>query len=74
MKEASECLKLTAQDLLEMKVIEKIISENGKNFHRTYVELKQSLYETLVKNSGLDAGELVEKRYARFRRIGPEYK
>ena len=73
-KEASECLKLTAQDLLEMKVIEKVIGENSKNFHRTYVDLKQNLYETLIRNSSIDAGELVEKRYARFRKIGPEYK
>lgn len=73
-KEASECLKLTAQDLLEMKVIEKIIGENGKSFHKTYLDLKQNLYETLVKNSGLGTGELVEKRYARFRKIGPGLK
>jgi len=73
-KEASECLKLTAQDLLEMKVIEKIIGENGKNFHKTYLDLKQSLSETLVKNRKLDPEELVQKRYERFRKIGPEYK
>nr|WP_319489685.1 acetyl-CoA carboxylase carboxyltransferase subunit alpha [uncultured Caproiciproducens sp.] len=73
-KEASECLKLTAEDLLELKVIEKIISENGRNFHKTYLELKQNLWETFEKSNSLDPGELVEKRYARFRKIGSEYK
>lgn len=72
-KEASECLKLTADDLLELKVIEKIIVENGKDFQKTYQALKGSLAMTLAQNKQLDPQELVAKRYARFRKIGGDY-
>ncbi|MDF1494634.1 acetyl-CoA carboxylase carboxyltransferase subunit alpha [Caproiciproducens sp. CPB-2] len=69
-KEASECLKLTAQDLLELKVIERVVGESGRNFHRTYLEIKQGLWETFARNKKLDPQELIRKRYERFRGIG----
>ncbi len=72
-KEASECLKLTADDLFELKVIEKIIPESGRDFHKTYQELKRRLWTTLTKNQQLSPQELTAKRYARFRRIGGDF-
>ncbi len=63
-KEASECLKLTAEDLLRLKVIERIIPESGN-----YYELiKNELVKTF--NKQVDPINLTEKRYERFRRIG----
>jgi len=72
-KEASECLKLTADDLLELKVIEKIIVENGKDFQKTYQALKGSLSLAFTRSKQLSPPELVAKRYARFRKIGADF-
>ena len=69
-KEAAECLKLTADDLLGLGVIEKIIPENGKDFAKTYLEVKRSLWVAFAKRKPLSPGVLVEQRYNRFRRIG----
>ena len=65
-KEASECLKLTAADLYQFNVIEKIIPEHDKKF----VHIKQDLIKTIDKNKALSYNELTENRYARFRKIG----
>jgi len=69
-KEAAECLKLTADDLLGLGVIEKIIPENGKDFSKTYLEIKRCLWTAITQKKQLTAGSLVEQRYRRFRRIG----
>lgn len=65
-KEAAECLKLTAEDLLRFGVIEKIIPERGKKF--AYV--KTELIRVIKKNKQLSPGVLTENRYARFRKLG----
>ena len=65
-KEASEFLKLTADDLLRFEVIEKIISENDGKFDF----IKQELTRILYKNKDQDPQQLVLERYKRFRRIG----
>jgi len=65
-KEASECLKLTADDLLKFDVIEKIIPENDQKFTR----IKEWLEQTISKNKTLTTSQLTEARYARFRKIG----
>jgi len=69
-KEASECLKLTADDLLQLGVIETIIRESGKDFLKTYQKLNQRLWATLTMNRQLSPKELVAKRYGRFRKFG----
>lgn len=73
-KEAAECLKLTAGDLYDLGVIEKIIPEYGKDFSQTYQSLRRSLWETLAANRKLPAAELVANRYTRFRKIGAQGK
>ena len=65
-KEASECLRLTAADLYEFKVIEKIIPEIDSKF----TLIKQELIKTLEKNKNLSPEELTANRYARFRKVG----
>ncbi len=64
-KEASECLKLTAEDLLGLEVIEKIIPENDELF----ASIKSNLTSTIKKIQDL-AGEMTEQRHQRFRKIG----
>ncbi len=73
-KEAADCLKLTAEDLYALGVIEKIIPEYGKDFSQTYEELRSAIWNTLTANRKLSQTELVEKRYARFRKIGADAK
>lgn len=71
MKEAAESLKLTAQDLLELGVIERVIREReGKDFKRVYYQLEDMIYDTFTEAQRLTTSELVEKRYQRFRKIG----
>lgn len=65
-KEASECLKLTAQDLLSLNVIERILPEDPSLFEN----MKKSLFELFSANLSLGAEELTERRYQRFRRMG----
>ncbi len=73
-KDAAECLKLTAEDLYDLGVIEKIIPEYGRDFSQTYQELRRGIWETLSVNRKLPAAELAANRYARFRKIGVQGK
>jgi len=68
-KEASESLRLTAEDLLEFGVIERIIEEPD-DFSMVYSELKEQLYETIVRNRALPLETLLANRYNRFRKLG----
>jgi acetyl-CoA carboxylase carboxyl transferase subunit alpha len=72
--EAAEALKLTAQDLLKLEVVDEIISEPEGGAHRDYdfvaANLGTSLRETLQRLSKLAIPELLEKRYQKFRRLG----
>jgi len=65
-KEASECLKLTAKDLLDLKIIEKIVSESDKLID----DLRAQLLETVKKYKAMPTDKLTENRYRRFRAIG----
>ena len=65
-KEASECLKLTAKDLLNLKIIERIIPENNKLID----DLRSQLITAIKKYRVLPPDTLTENRYQRFRAIG----
>ena len=69
-KEAANCLKLTAQDLLELEVIDKIISENHRDFKNVFQELKLSLYKSFRKKQLVTPEVLTQNRYNRFRKYG----
>ena len=69
-REASECLKLTAEDLYEMGVIERIIPESDKDFENAFMQLQTWLKRALDDRKDVPAEELVERRYARFRKVG----
>jgi len=72
--EAAELMKLTAKDLFENQVIDKIIpeSEEGieENIKFTTDILKEELITELDKLCTLSVNELLENRYNRFRKFG----
>jgi acetyl-CoA carboxylase carboxyl transferase alpha subunit len=70
-KEAANCLKLTADDLYKLGVIEKIIKEPS-DFNKIYDTIKIELLTALNASIKADKQELIEKRYQRFRKIGME--
>lgn len=72
MKEAAACLKLTAEDLFSLGVIEQVIPEYEGDFEQVYAELRDMLDKTIHTNSQLPMEQLLENRYARFRRIGSQ--
>ena len=69
-REASECLKLTAEDLYEMGVIERIIPESDKNFDNAWMQLRTWLKKAIDDRVDIPSETLVERRYARFRKFG----
>lgn len=72
--EAAEVLKLTAQDLLKMGIIDEIINEPLGGAHRnpqmTGQNLKESINRDLKELMNLDKAELLRLRYKKFRGIG----
>ncbi len=67
--EASECLKLTSQDLFKLGVIERIIRE-PKNLDSTMFDsFKTLIGQTFDKLSAVDTETLLAKRYNRFRKF-----
>jgi len=71
-KEAAEVMKITAEDLLELGIIEKIIEEPDggahNSFHQISAELKDSFIKELEILNGLDEELLIENRYNRYRK------
>ena len=71
---ASEALKMTAQDLLALGVIDEIIPEPLGGAHRNQEETSRSLAKSLRRHldelTQSSAGELLEDRYRKFRIIG----
>lgn len=68
-KEASECLKLTAEDLLGFGIIERILPEAGAFELRCDV-LKKELGQVLNKYGAMPVHERLEHRYQKYRKIG----
>lgn len=68
--QAAEALKLTAQDLFDLHVIERIIREPRAEDAAMFESLKMLIERTFEKNLALTDEELTNARYERFRRIG----
>lgn len=72
--EAAAVLKLTAQELLKMAIIDEIISEPLGGAHRDWQEMAKTLKERINKNlkdlNALEKKELLKLRYKKFREIG----
>ena len=72
-KEAAEVMKLTAEDLCEMGMIEHVIPEtepvNRENMEDVAGCLENGIADFLEKYSGKEPEELLEHRYQRFRKM-----
>lgn len=76
-KEAAEKMKLTAQDLYDLKVVDKIIKEpvgdEEESFTKVVNSLKKEIKDIIKEFRGLTREEIKDNRYQKFRNIG-EYK
>lgn len=72
--EAAEVLKLTANDLYKLGIIDEIISEPLGGAHRDYVTTAESIRKVLRKHlcelKKLPRKQLLNLRYEKFRKIG----
>lgn len=73
-EQAAEALKLTAEDLLEQKIIDRIIPEPlggaHKNPQAAALNLKEALLEELDKLVKIKTDKLIESRIEKFGRMG----
>lgn len=67
-KEASECLKLTAQDLLDLGVVERVFEEDERT--SLNARLRDALAEAVERYESMDASAIADQRYRKFRAIG----
>ncbi len=72
-KEAAENMKITAQDLKKIEIIDKIIKEptNGieNEFEAIAKEIKRYLVQTIKELNKIPVEELIQKRYEKFRKF-----
>jgi acetyl-CoA carboxylase carboxyl transferase subunit alpha len=72
--EAAELLKITAQDLFQMKIIDEVVEEPvggaHRNPRRTAELLKDSITRNLAELRNIPIPDLVAQRYERIRLIG----
>src|SRR6266702_1663612 len=72
--EAAEALKLTAQDLLKLNVVDEIVGEPEGGAHRDYEMAATNLGNALRRNLehliATPVDELLKKRYKKFRKLG----
>jgi len=71
--QAAEALKLTANDIKELEVIDEIIKEPLGGAHRDHEAMAKALHEALARNLAelkkLSPEQLVEERYQKFRKM-----
>jgi len=71
---AAEALKITARDLLELKLIDEIVAEPEGGAHTDYATTARLLEAALSRNiqeiSQLAPDELLRRRFDRFRHMG----
>ena len=71
---AAEALKITAPDLLKLGIIDDVISEPSGGNHWAPRQAAESLKAALLRHLGelqaLSESELINQRYAKFRRMG----
>lgn len=71
-KEAAEVMKITAEDLLDLGIIEKIIKEPNGGAHNSLREVSDELKECFINElqelNEMSKEKLVDNRYERYRR------
>ena len=72
--EAAEAMKLSANNIFELKLIDEIIKEPLGGAHRNYdqasLQIKKSIINNLERLNQIPLNELVEKRYERLMSYG----
>lgn len=75
--DAAEALKLSAPDLIDMEIIDRIVPEPSGGAHRDHVGAAESLASTIGEYLDtlvdLSVEELLERRLEKFRKIGVFY-
>ncbi len=73
-KEAAEKMKLTAKDLYELKIIDKIIKEpkgeEDESFLKVAKSLKKEIQKMMEEMKDKSPELIVEERYQKFRNMG----
>ncbi|MNT60025.1 Acetyl-coenzyme A carboxylase carboxyl transferase subunit alpha [compost metagenome] len=73
-EEASKIMKLTAEDLYELNVIDKVIEEPeggaDKDINSMSEKIKEEIVKETKKLSIISKDALLEKRYQKFRNMG----
>jgi acetyl-CoA carboxylase carboxyl transferase subunit alpha len=71
---AAEALKITAKDLLQLKLVDEIVPEPLGGAHNDHAATAASLKEHLSRNLSmllaLSTGEILKQRYEKFRAFG----
>lgn len=71
--EAAEVMKITAKDLQELGIVEKVIHEDipacEQNKEALCEELKQNILDFILKYKAMSVKQLTEHRYERFRKM-----
>ena len=74
-EQAAEALKLTATDLLEQKIVDRIIPEPLGGAHKNHVQAAENLKKAVLEELGLlvkiKPDKLVENRIDKFGSMGP---
>ena len=65
--EAAELMKITSHELLEMEVVDKVISERGLSAKELLARVKNELQTEIEQLKQLSLEKLLEERYHRFR-------
>ena len=73
-KEAANALKITGKDLLKYGIVDEVIQEPTGGAHydaeQMAMNLKASLNNALKEYSKMNAKQLKDDRYSKFRRMG----
>lgn len=73
-KEACSIMKITAEDMVELGIAEKIIEEPLGGAHndigQTAENIAEFLYKSLNKKMGIALDVLLNERYTKFRKVG----
>lgn len=69
-EDAAECLKITADDMVNFKVAEDIIDEDFNKFKKMCKQMKKNILSDIQTLSSMPISQLLDNRYNKFRRIG----
>ena len=72
--DAAEAMKVSAQELIKIKIVDEIIKEPLGGAHRDYKEISESVRSCILKNLGIllskPIDDLLESRYKKLLEIG----